>query len=92
MAGMREPTILSKHRRQWHRNDVTGNDFIRRLRRLARRLGDHFAWLPARGKGSHGIIEFGRRATTLPDPKRELKTPTLMSILKQLGLGRQDLG
>jgi hypothetical protein len=44
---------------------VTGNEPLRKLRRLARRRGVHFGFDPTSGKGGHGVITFGERGTTL---------------------------
>ncbi len=41
------------------------------------------------GKGSHAILRFGNRLTTVR--KGELSRGTLHAMLKQLGLGLDDL-
>jgi mRNA interferase HicA len=70
---------------------MTGNEFIRRLRRLGRQRGVRVEFVPERGKGSHGTLYYGERLTVVRNPRDELKTGTLHTMLAQLGLSRADL-
>ena len=70
---------------------MTGNEFIRRIRRLGRQRGLKVEFAPERGKGSHGTLYFGDRLTIVRNPNDELKTGTLHAMLAQLGLTRADL-
>jgi mRNA interferase HicA len=70
---------------------MTGNEFIRRIRRLGRQRGIKVEFVPERGKGSHGTLYFGDQLTIVRNPKDELKTGTLHGMLTQLGLARTDL-
>lgn len=70
---------------------MTGNEFIRRVRRLGRQRGVRVAFVPERGKGSHGTLYYGERLTIVRNPRDELKTGTLHAMLIQLGLSRDDL-
>jgi mRNA interferase HicA len=70
---------------------VKGSELLRLLRRLARRRDWLFDWRPDLGKGSHGRLLINRRRTVMPDLKRELKTGTLISILNDLSIDRDDL-
>jgi antitoxin HicB len=70
---------------------MTGNELIRRIRRLGRQRGIKVEFVPERGKGSHGTLYFGDRLTIVRNPKDELKTRTLHGMLAQLGLTRTDL-
>jgi mRNA interferase HicA len=70
---------------------MTGNEFIRRIRRLGRQRGIKVEFVPERGKGSHGTLYFGDQLTIVRNPKDELKTGTLHGMLTQLGLTRTDL-
>ena len=70
---------------------MTGNEFIRRIRRLGRQRGLKVAFVAERGKGSHGTLYFGDRLTLVRNPRDELKTGTLHAMLAQLGLTRADL-
>jgi mRNA interferase HicA len=67
------------------------NEFIRRVRKHAKRNGLSFAWRAARGKGSHGLLTLGDLRTVVRNPKDELKTGTYHAMLKQLGLTENDL-
>ena len=70
---------------------MRGNEFIRKVRKFAKRNGVAFEWRADRGKGSHGILIIGERRTVLRNPKDELKTGTYHAMLKQLELKEQDL-
>jgi len=70
---------------------VRGNEFIRMIRKHAKRNGKAFEWRPDRGKGSHGLLILGDRRTVVRNPKDELKTGTYHGMLKQLGLTERDL-
>jgi len=70
---------------------VKGSEFIRRLRKVARKRGVRVELLPERGKGSHATLYFGSRCTVVRNLKDELKTGTLHAMLQQLGLSLEDL-
>lgn len=70
---------------------MTGNEFVRRLRRLARRKGLTCVYEARHGKGGHGRIYLGDRFTTIPALTHELPTGLLAKILRDLGLSREDL-
>lgn len=70
---------------------MRGKEFIRRVRRYARRNSVPFEWKPDRGKGSHGLLILGSRRTVIRDPKDELKTGTFHAMLKQLGLRDDEI-
>ena len=70
---------------------MTGNEFIRRVRRLGRQRGVRVTFVPERGKGSHGTLYYGERLTIVRNPRDGLKTGTLHAMLTQLGLSRIDL-
>ena len=70
---------------------VRGNEFLRKLQRLANRKGIHFEYDAALGKGSHGRVRFGELRTTLKDPKKELGKGLLRSMCNDLGIDPSDL-
>jgi mRNA interferase HicA len=71
---------------------VTGNELLRKLRRLARRRGVQFEFDAAGGKGGHGFIAFGRRRTTLRSSRhKEVPSGALRGMLSELGLDPKDL-
>jgi mRNA interferase HicA len=70
---------------------MTGNEFIRKVRRLGRRRSIKVAFVPERGKGSHRTLYYGDKLTIVRNPKDELKTGTLHAMLTQLGITLSDL-
>ena len=70
---------------------MTGNEFIRRVRRLGRKKGIPVEFVARRGKGSHGTLYYGARFTIVRNPKDDLKKGTLHAMLNQLGLTQRDL-
>lgn len=65
------------------------DEFLRRLRRLARRRG--VALVEETGEGSHRKVRLGERRTIVPMHKRDIPIGTWRAILKQLGLMPEDL-
>ena len=70
---------------------VRGNEFIRRVRALAKERSLSCRVDEKRGKGSHVTLYFGDRMTIVRNPKDELKTGTLHAMCKQLGIRKSDL-
>ena len=70
---------------------MTGAEFIRAMRKLARRRGVEARFVTRRGKGSHGTLYFGDRKTIVKDRKKELSRGLFVDMLKQLGLEPRDL-
>ena len=70
---------------------MTGNEFIRKVRKLGRRNGMEVVFVARRGKGSHGTLYYGNRFTIVRNPKDELKKGTLHAMLVQLDLRLEDL-
>lgn len=68
---------------------VEGAEFIRKVRKLGMKRGVTVAVDTSHGKGSHAMLRFGNRLTTVR--KAELSGGTLHAILKQLGLRLDDL-
>jgi mRNA interferase HicA len=44
-----------------------------------------------RGKGSHGLISYGSRSTTIPDLRHELGPGLLRALCRQLGIEVDEL-
>jgi len=70
---------------------MTGNELIRRVRKLGQQKGVTVQFTARRGKGSHGTLFYGSRFTIVRNPKDELKKGTLHGMLDQLGLNLDDL-
>lgn len=70
---------------------MTGNEFIRRVRKLGRKQGIPVAVHANRGKGSHVTLYFGNAFTVVRNPKDELKKGTLAAMCRQLGIDKRQL-
>jgi mRNA interferase HicA len=70
---------------------VTGNEFLRRLRRLGRGRGVEVRIDQRHGKGSHSTLFYGNRKTTLKDLRKEIGPGLLHRMLVELGLTRSDI-
>lgn len=71
---------------------MKGNEFIKRVKDLAKKRGVEAKVDKKRGKGSHVTLYFDNRFTIVRSPKDELKTGTLMAMLKQLEITKEELG
>lgn len=71
--------------------DVTGAEFIRKVKRLGRKRGVSVEFKVERGKGSHGTLYFGGRCTVVKHRAAELKPGLLHAMLRQLGVTLDDL-
>ena len=69
---------------------MKGSEFLKRVQKLAKKNALVCSWHPDKGKGSHGVLKFSDRRTTLRNLKDELKTGTYFGMLKQLGLTEKD--
>ncbi len=70
---------------------MRGQEFIDRVKKLARERYIECRVDKKRGKGSHVTLYYGMNSTIIPDLKRELKTGTLRTIANQLGIRLEDL-
>ncbi len=70
---------------------MTGNEFLKKLKKLAKKNKMSFSTDKSFGKGSHMGVYYGDKFTTLRDPKDELMTGTFNAMLKQLGVDKNDL-
>ena len=73
------------------RRGMTGNELLRRLRRLGSQRGVVVRFDEERGKGSHGTLYFGDRITVFKDRRAEIRPSLLHAMLRQLGLSERDL-
>ena len=67
---------------------MTREDFLRRLRKLARTANVDLVIDERGGAGSHYKVTYGDKQTTVPDG---LKKGTFHGICKQLGIEPSDL-
>ncbi len=70
---------------------MSGNEPLRRLRRVGHERGVTVRLSEERGKGSHGTLYFGDRFAVLKDRRAEIAPGLLHAMLRQLGLNRRDL-
>ena len=70
---------------------MNGGEFLRKLRRLGRRLGILVEVVEFRGKGSHARVYLGDRYTTIKDRRKELPKGLLRGMCRQLGIDPKDL-
>jgi len=70
---------------------VKGSEFVRKIQKLGRKHGVAVKWVPARGKGSHGLLYFGSRLTTVRNIKDEMDKGAFHRMLRQLDLTAKDL-
>ena len=61
-------------------------EFVRKLRRWARKHGMHFDVKNHESKGSHRTLYLGDRKTTVPWTTMDLAAGTIRAVLKQLGV------
>lgn len=67
---------------------MTGTEFVRRIRRYARKTGKRYFFEPAHGKGSHGTLYVNGRRTIVK--RGEISKGMLAAMLKQLGIEKRD--
>ncbi len=65
---------------------MKGSEFIRKVKKLAKKCGVESPVDRKRGKGSHITLYFGKRFTIVRNPKDELKTGTLKAMLTKARL------
>ena len=69
---------------------MTGNEFIKRVKKLAKARGLEISINKSRGKGSHITLYYGDKFTVVRNLKDELKTGTYKAMLKQLGIKEDE--
>ena len=69
---------------------MRGQEFIDRAHAIGRERGVYVDFQRKRGKGSHGTLYFGNRRTIVKDRRREISASLLSTMIRQLGLSRND--
>lgn len=67
---------------------MNGGEFVRRVRKLARKRGVFVRVDTKRGKGAHQTLHYGRRHTVVKSG--EISKGLLLAMLRQLGLDPED--
>jgi hypothetical protein len=70
---------------------MTGNEFLDRITRYARRQGLTIHFDPGHGKGSHGRLYLGGRNTWVKDRRKEIGKGLLSKMCRDLGIKVQEL-
>ena len=70
---------------------MTGNELIRRLRRLGQPRGIEVRFDELKGKGSNAALYYGSRRTILKERRKEIGVGLLRTMLRQRGLTPRDL-
>ena len=71
--------------------DMTGNEFIRKVKALGKQRSVSVTLNAARGKGSHQTLYYDTSFTVVRNSKDELKTGTLHAMCVQIGIKISDL-
>ena len=70
---------------------MNGNEFLKKLRKIARERDLRLEFVRERGKGSHGTLCLGDRRTIMKDCKKEIGPGLLCKMLTNLGLDKSDI-
>ena len=70
---------------------MTGREFIRRVRRLARKRGLRLALDVSAGKGDHATLYLDGRKTLISDMTGDLRPGTFRAMCRNLGIFPRDL-
>ena len=65
---------------------MKGSEFLRKVQRFAKAAGLECRWDATHGKGSHGTLHLGSRATTLKDLTKEIGPGLLRGMCRRLGI------
>jgi mRNA interferase HicA len=72
-------------------DNVTGREFIRRVRRLARKRGLRVVLDVSAGKGDHATLYLDGRKTLIPGMTGDLRPGTFRTMCRNLGIFPRDL-
>ncbi len=70
---------------------MRGNEFVKKVKKLAKANGLESRVDRKRGKGSHVTLYYGDKFTIVRNLKDELKIGTLRAMLKQLGIKEDEI-
>ena len=69
---------------------MNGNEFIKRLRKIAKAGKMNMKIIKGQGKGSHFTLYLDSKKTTIKDRKKEIGPGLLNAMLDQLGINKKD--
>ena len=70
---------------------VKASEFLRKVKKIAKRRKLVYRWHPERGVGSHGTVYLGEGLAVVKDLKKELGPGLLADMCKQLGIRKEEL-
>ncbi len=70
---------------------MTGNELLKKLRKIAKERDLRLKFIRERGKGSHGTLYLGDKYTIMKDRKKEIGPGLLCKMLANLGLDKSDI-
>lgn len=70
---------------------MTGNELLKKLRRLGRANGVPVHYDGKPGKGSHGRVYYGEAFTTIKSLQKDIGAGLLNKMLADLGLSKEDV-
>ena len=70
---------------------MTGNELLKRLKKIARERSVRLDLVRERGKGSHATLYLGAKFTVIKDRKKEIGPGLLRKMLNDLGLDKSDI-
>ena len=70
---------------------MKGSEFLRKVKRIAKRYKVACRWNPERGAGTHGTLYFGDRFAIVKDLKKDIGPGLLADMCRQLGIRKEDL-
>ena len=70
---------------------MNGNEFLKKLRKIAKERDIRLEFVRERGKGCHGTLCLGDRRTIMKDRKKEIGPGLLGKMLANLGLDKSDI-
>ena len=70
---------------------MKGSEFLRRVAKVANHRKLYLAFVPAKGKGSHGTLYLGSAFTVVKDRRKEIGAGLLRAMCKDLGIDPREL-
>lgn len=70
---------------------MNGNEFLKKLRKIAREKGLPLELVKSHGKGSHATLYFADKKVTMKDLKKEIGPGLLKAMLEKIGLSKDDI-
>ena len=82
---------LDVRTKKTYKENVNGNEFLKKLKKLGKQNNIAVRFETKRGKGSHATLYYGNRKTILKDRKKEIGPGLLSKMLAELDLDKNDM-